>query len=143
MGAFVAYWFWVIGTEAFEIESIMFLWFMALLAQRGVMLVHYLRGHYEHSRYDGFPLLTGWMCQSDTLAKIMEGALLMAAGAVMEGISWPIGHFLFASGGAIIFIEMIDHQYWVKREQAQRDQIIEMEARSNPLTGHNQWQLRR
>lgn len=142
LGALVAYCFWIMGTESFDLESILLWWFMAIIAQRGWMFVRYLRGGYEHSRHDGFPLLTGWLCRSDTWAKLMEGALVMAAGAFVEELPWAIGRFLFISGGAIIFVEMINHQYHQKREQAMRDQVIEMQATTNPLTGHSQWQMR-
>lgn len=127
LGAMVAYAGWVMATEAIEVHALGFWWFVAIGVQRALMFIRYLRGGYQHSRYDGYPLLTGWLCRSDTLAKIMEGGLVLAAGLSVELVPYPLRQFLVVSGVAIMFVEIVNHHYHQKVEQARRDSIIEMQ----------------
>ena len=104
-GAFVALCFWTIGTRSLGIELFAFLWFVALLTQRGRNLVDAIKGRESPLRAAGYPYLTAFLCPHEWLARLMEGALVLAAGVVMVLLSWSLGHLLMASGAAILFLE--------------------------------------
>jgi hypothetical protein len=102
-GAFLALCFWTIGTGSFWVEVYAFCWFLALLAQRARGLIDATRNR-QVTLAESHPL-TAYLCPDMRMAKLMEGAIVLAAGVLMVALSWSLGHLLMSSGAAILFLE--------------------------------------
>lgn len=105
-GAFIALCFWTIGTGSFWVELFAFCWFVALLAQRARGMIDAVRGRPAPPVAGDHPF-TAYLCPHERLAKLMEGAIVLAAGVLMVALTWSLGHLFMASGTAILFLEFI------------------------------------
>jgi hypothetical protein len=131
IGAFVVLCFWVAGTKSPDLMWYSGCWLCAWVLQRVKTMNDCRKGHYEHSRYGGYPQAIGRFCKSERWAKLVEGLGILLLGLGLNPIDWRLGHFFTASGGAILFIELIHGQVERKQRQERMDAEIEMRWLSN------------
>lgn len=132
LGALLLLCFWLMSTEAMELGNYLAFWFVVVVMQRIKTVIDGRRGKYQHSRYNGNPI-TSLLCSNQTIAKLMEGAFVIAGGMALEDTSLALSHLLMVSGGCIIILELIHYQYHNKQEEARRDAMIEMQSWANPV----------
>jgi hypothetical protein len=127
----------VTGSQA--MCAFMFVWFAALALQRLAMFVQGLRGHYEHSRYEGYPWL-GFMVpfvRRVQGAKLCEMLICLIAGPLLMGVDDALGSFVFFGTFSLMGKAAIEGQIEQNRIQSMRDARIEMEYYADQFNGDN------
>ncbi len=116
------------------------LWLPLVLLHRARTLLRAVRGDYEHSKYDGWPWLSMWLCRlpprQELAAKgIADPLLLLLAGLVLGMIRPKLGLFVSAGGVAVFAKAAIEHLVEMSHDRAQRDAEMVLRARARRRRG--------
>lgn len=110
-----------------EMLTYFWLWFAALIAQRCRTGVLAATGRREHSRYNGWPWLTGLVTRNELAAKAAEGPLCLIIGAILCEWSEQVGYFVMFGMVSLTGLHIIDRIAIEMQIRRMRDAEIEMQ----------------
>jgi hypothetical protein len=82
---------------------------------------------YEHSSYQGYPILTGWLFSNEYLARCAEAGLLWLFGAWLARVDESLGLFVTGGGFVLMAQYMLGHTIHLRRVRAAIDMQSEAE----------------
>jgi hypothetical protein len=104
-----------------------FAWLIALLIQRAITIRNECRGHYQHSKYTGWPWLGLKFCKTEATAKRwVEPFLCVVFGIALLQVSESVGTFVLCGAISLKMVDGINSFADYRRIQIMHDAEIEM-----------------
>jgi hypothetical protein len=87
----------------------------------------------QHTQYQGYPLLTGWLFKSEMTARLAEAGLVWIAGGILSGLSPALGQFLSFGAYALSLKYMLDGAVIERQKEAAHDAITTMKIQQERM----------